>query len=154
MKKGSKEVARQVLRKKFNHEDKWKNMKGKLEECLNGLLRWRKKELGAAEKVLNKKTQQLELLQLETVESEKEKIRGLQKELQALLEKVETKWKQKSNKAWLKEGDKTTKYFHICTTQRKYRNAIDNIIDKHGYLWESNEKVEQVFANYYQSLYF
>lgn len=59
----------------------------------------------------------------------------------------------KSKEAWLKEEDKNTKYFHACTTQRIFRNAIDCIMDEQGRVWESKEEVEQVFVNYYKNLF-
>ena len=43
----AKEVVRKVWRKKFHYEDMWKNMKEKLESCSRGLLKWRRKEVGA-----------------------------------------------------------------------------------------------------------
>jgi hypothetical protein len=70
-----------------------------------------------------------------------------------LLEKEEIKWKQKSNEARFKKGDKNTKYFHACVTQRKFINAINNITDEQGQVWESKEEVEQVFVNYYQNVF-
>jgi hypothetical protein len=117
--KGVKEVVKKVWRKKFNYEDKWQNMKEKLEVCSKGLLRWRRKNRGESKNALKEKTQQLEFLQRERAEPEMERIRGLQKELQDLLEKEEIKWKQKSKKAWLKEGDKNTKYFsRLCDPKK------------------------------------
>jgi hypothetical protein len=70
-----------------------------------------------------------------------------------LLEEEEIKWKQKSNEARFKKGDKNTKHFHACVTQRKFINAINNITDEQGQVWESKEDVEQVFVNYYQNVF-
>jgi hypothetical protein len=151
--KGAKEVVKRVWRKKFNYEDKWQNMKGKLQDCSRGLLQWRRKEAGDIETALKKKSAQLESLQQNMADSDMEKIRGLQNELQTLLEKEEIKWKQKSKEAWLKEGDKNTKYFHACATQKKFKNTIDSIMDEQGRVWESKEEVEQVFVNYYRNLF-
>jgi hypothetical protein len=150
---GAKDVVKRVWRKKFSYADKWQNMKGKLKDCSRGLLRWGRKDMGEAEKVIEQKTKQLESLQCERTVPEMEKIKDLQKELQLLLAKEEIKWKQKSKVAWLKEGDKNTKYFHACATQRKFKNAIDNIIDEQGRVWESKEEVERVFVDYYKNLF-
>ena len=151
--KGSKKVIEKVWQKKYHSRDKWTNIKCKLDYCSNGLLRWRKKEVGATETILRHKSQQLELLQRKEGELEKEKIMGLKKEVQEILEKEEIKWKQHSKEAWLKEGDKNTKYFHACATQRKKKNFIGRIIDENGVLWESSAVVEEVFIKYYKNLF-
>jgi exonuclease III len=151
--RGCKDVIKKVWREKFNYGDKWKNMKGKLDSCSRGLQNWRKKEMGVAEKELNQKTQLLESLQNTDGELNRPKILGLQKDLHELLESEEIKWKQRSKEVWLKEGDRNTKYFHACATQRKRNNSIESIIDEHGCLWESSGEIENAFVDYYQHLF-
>ena len=44
----------------------------------------------------------------------------------------EVLWRQKSRELWLKEGDKSIKFFHLSTIIRHRQNNIDAIRSKEG----------------------
>lgn len=114
--RGSKEVIKQVWREKIFYGDKWQHTKHKLNKCSHGLLSWKRKVLGATEEKILKNTEQLRQLQGVEGTAVMSEIKLLQKELHASLEGEgeELKWKPRSKEAWLKEGDRNTKYFHAC----------------------------------------
>jgi hypothetical protein len=70
-----------------------------------------------------------------------------------LLSQEDLHWQQRSKELWLKCGDKNTKFFHACATQRKRRNLIQKIQDQHGRVLENGEGVERAFVEYFTKLF-
>lgn len=54
---------------------------------------------------------------------------------------------------WLKDGDRNTKFFHAITKQRRARNRITKL-KKPGGVWaETEESIEHVATEYFQTLF-
>jgi hypothetical protein len=79
--------------------------------------------------------------------------RELQTEANLLLTQEDLHWHQRSKEMWLKCGDKNTKCFHACVTQRRRKNLIQKIQDIQGQVWENEEMVEKAFVEYYTKLF-
>jgi len=47
------------------------------------------------------------------------RVRELKKEIDELVDKEYSMWFQRSKVLWATNGDKNSKYFHYCATQRK-----------------------------------
>lgn len=81
-----------------------------------------------------------------------EEILNLQKELHVLMEQEILKWKQRAKKHWYKNGDRNTRFFHACANQRRHKNHIRQIYDKHLQLHVSDESIEGAFRSFYVKL--
>jgi hypothetical protein len=92
-------------------------------------------------------------LQGEVGHSARPQIVTLRSEINTLLEQEDLWWMQRSKEAWLKDGDKNTKYFHACANQKRRKSCIDRILDEHGCLCESSEEIGNAFTYYYTSLF-
>jgi hypothetical protein len=150
--KECKEIVKQVWRRKFTHEDKWHNFNNKVQHCKGQLKRWQRINLRGVEQkitLINK-----EISKLQGIEGlpNKELLKQLQTEVNSLLTQEDLNWRQRSKELWLKCGDRNTKFFQACATQRKRKNFIHKIKDGRGRLWENGEGVENAFAEYYANL--
>jgi hypothetical protein len=82
----------------------------------------------------------------------KELLKQLQTKVNSLLTQEDLNWQQRLKELRLKCGDRNTKFFHACVTQRRRKNFIHKIKDGRGRIWENGEGVENAFAEYYVNL--
>lgn len=76
-----------------------------------------------------------------------------EKEIEVLLDQENVRWKQRTKKHWLKDGDRNTKFFHTCANQRKRKNAIMIIQDQHGNEVVECKQIEKAFRLYFVKVY-
>ncbi|XP_042964806.1 uncharacterized protein LOC122299035 [Carya illinoinensis] len=125
----------------------------KLEDCKAALLSWSKLINSDRAKELKKRSESLQKLQDEESRVNVEEIKRLQREIRVLLEKEDLKWKQRAKRNWYAMGDKNTKFFHACATQRKRKNVMKQIMDEHKQLFNNQEDIEGAFNRYFKSLF-
>jgi len=78
---------------------------------------------------------------------------GVSKTLDDLLLKQEIFWAQRSRVAWLKHGDKNTKFFHSKASQCRRRNHIKGIKNSEGDWVEEEEDIVVVAVDYFDNLF-
>jgi hypothetical protein len=78
---------------------------------------------------------------------------SMREDIEATLEREDTKWKQTAKRHWFQHGDRNTRYFHTWANHRKKINTICTITDDNGRVWRKKEDVSQVFIEYYQNLF-
>lgn len=82
-----------------------------------------------------------------------EKYKELERQHAELLKTDEIIWRQRSRAMWLKEGDKSTKFFHGKASQRRQTNGIKKLKDVDGVWWHGEENIERVLINYFAELF-
>ncbi len=74
-------------------------------------------------------------------------------ELEEWMEKEELKWKQKSRKLWLREGDRNSKFFHLSTVIIRRSNRINEIKLDDGSWLHGREQIGQYFTRQFKNLF-
>ncbi|XP_042944640.1 uncharacterized protein LOC122278525 [Carya illinoinensis] len=130
-----------------------KEVQGKLRRCRGELIKWNSLRVPEGEKEISRLSELLEKEQKGEGAHNALIIRRLQKELGLLLGKEDLKWKQRAKRNWYKLGDRNTKFFHECATQRKKKNCISEIQDANGVRVADQKGIEEVFSQYFRNLF-
>jgi hypothetical protein len=77
----------------------------------------------------------------------------LEKEMDELLYREEILWMQRSRIAWLREGDRSTKYFHRRASWRKKKNKIRKLKWPDGSWTCDSAEMEGLAKDFFQKLY-
>ena len=72
--------------------------------------------------------------------AERADIRKHMDEKNELLFREEMLWVPRSRIAWLKEGDRNTKFFHRKAVWRARKNAVRGLLDAND-VWQTNKNV-------------
>ena len=100
----------------------------KLDKCGEALSKWNREVFGNIQQCIRGKEDELnKLLSDVHAPTETTKLEECRKELRELSIKEEILWRQRAKTAWLKEGDRNTKYFHSVASKRKRNNRISRI---------------------------
>lgn len=70
-----------------------------------------------------------------------------------LLEKKEIFWWQRAKQFWLRDGDKNTKFFHKYASTRKEHNKIKRLKDENDEWKESDEEIQGLITDYFDSIF-
>ncbi|KAF5458995.1 hypothetical protein F2P56_022987 [Juglans regia] len=96
-----------------------------------------------------------ELKKLQDVEGphNSENIKLLQKKVGSLLELEDLKWRQRAKCNWYNLGDKNTKFFHACASQRKKKNSIKSVVDSDLKEWVDPVGIVGAFQNHFKHVF-
>lgn len=111
---------------------------------------WSRHELGDRKKQVDRLMEELRNIKqchLHSVDGDR--IKKIEKRLDAILMDEEIYWKQRSKADWLKEGDRNTKIFHAKASLRKRKNKIWGILDEDEKWIEEVEDIERMFCEYF-----
>lgn len=143
-------------------EDAWRNylvrgstvdrLQASLRKCNTDLSRWSRSNCLEEEKLLEEKIVCLKRLQDHEGADNMSKIKILQREVGLLLHKQDLKWKQRAKANWYKAGDRNTRFFHMCASQRMRRNRIVEVRDSTNILRTGQVSVSQDFEAHFASI--
>ena len=89
--------------------------------CQDNLRIWNRDTFGHVRLSLAKKLKELKGVEERGLyRSDPTHVHQLRVDIQALMSKEETMWKQRSHVEWLKEGDQNTRYFHCRANKGKW----------------------------------
>ena len=127
---------------------------GKIASCGEELRAWGASRTHPDSEAIKKLQKQVEWLNTSDFTEEcKAELLTASRQLDELLLKQEIYWAQRSRVAWLKHGDKNTKFFHTKASQRQRKNYIQGIKDKHDRWVEEVEDIGVVASDYFENMF-
>jgi hypothetical protein len=120
---------------------------------MNNLQRWRKTHFKSIPKEIERKRIMLEELRTLSDDASAAARVGLEKEMDELLYREEIMWMQRSRIAWLREGDRNTKYFHRRASWRRRKNRIRRLRREDGTWTSDPSEMENLARDFFQKLY-
>ncbi|KAJ0017174.1 hypothetical protein Pint_11951 [Pistacia integerrima] len=124
-----------------------------LQTCKEKLSTWSKSTFRDQRNTVTDKLSQLKHLEDTNRGDKKEELQQLKQEIDGLLEEDYIKWKQRAKQQWLKDGDRNTKFFHLCANQHRKSNVIKQISSDDGRFANKPEEVSNLFQLFFQSLF-
>jgi hypothetical protein len=122
-----------------------------LEKVMEVLQAWGRRKFGNV-------TRELQRLRVKLANMYKENapiqdIRPTLDSMNELLYREEMLWLQRSRIAWLKEGDRNTKFFHRKVVWRARKNHIVALKDQDGVIQDTPTEMERLATSYFQTVY-
>jgi hypothetical protein len=124
-----------------------------LSSMMSSLYSWKREHFKSVPKEIEKKRAQLEALQAANDDDSILARTGLEKEMDELLYREEILWMQRSRVAWLREGDRNTKYFHRRASWRKKKNRIRKLKRPNGSWTCDTEEMEGLATDFFKTLF-
>jgi hypothetical protein len=122
-----------------------------LDGVMSTLQSWSQKKFGNILRELSTARKKLENLKL--ANADQREIRRASDHMQELLYKEEMLWLQRSRIAWLKEGDRNTRFFHQKAVWRARRNKIKKLRDDEGQWNDVPSTMERMASSYFKELF-
>ncbi|MCH87735.1 hypothetical protein A2U01_0008613, partial [Trifolium medium] len=130
------------------------NLQTKLEATLTRLHQWGQKKFGIIPKKIKQAEDDLQHLTEQNQNGElMAVVKSKEKEIDELLQCEEMWWNQRSRVLWLKHGDKNTRFFHQKASQRKRKNKIEAITDRHGGIHTDHGDIEETLISHFKDLF-
>jgi hypothetical protein len=124
-----------------------------MQTVMSSLYDWKKKHFKSVPRELEKMRKELdELSSLADPESAAKK-ETLSRQMDELLYREEIMWLQRSRVAWLREGDRNTKYFHRRASWRRKKNRISKLKRPDGSWTMDTGEMEEMATGFFKNLY-
>lgn len=125
----------------------------KLSKVMAALREWSINVFGSVTQELKEIKAKVEELSIADPLLHDAEIRMLYARMDELLYREEMMWLQRSRVAWLKEGDRNTKFFHRQAAWRSKKNKITRLKAEDSRFVENKEEMEHMAREFFQTLY-
>ena len=126
----------------------------KIKNCCVSLLNWCKTQVCVTPRLITTKKARLEQLEnLPMDEYRSNEVNDLRREVNVLIEKEEIFWRQMSHVSWLSKGDRNTKFYHACASQRNRANQINGLRDENDVMQSDQLVISNIVVEYFHQLF-
>ncbi|XP_042983236.1 uncharacterized protein LOC122312642 [Carya illinoinensis] len=146
-------IVEEEWRSKATRGSKLHSVLGGLTLCRKALTRWKKICYKNNKELVLEHLQVISRLQEENMGQSGAVIKEKQKAVDQLLAEDDLRWKQRAKQRWLQNGDRNTRYFHMCANQRRKTNRISKVEGEDGSLHTNPTQVAGLFQAYYEKLF-
>jgi hypothetical protein len=106
------------------------------------LKKWSMQKFGSVTKELQTLRERIAVLSDQMSIDQEEELERLRFRIDEILYREEMMWLQRSRVAWLKEGDRNTKFFHMKAATRTEKNKITRLRKEDGNLTQDKNEME------------
>ncbi|XP_056858277.1 uncharacterized protein LOC130507599, partial [Raphanus sativus] len=124
----------------------------RISNCRHEMAKWRKNNPPYGKEKIADLQKALEEVQTDDNRTQEE-ILEISKKLQDAYKDEEEYWQQKSRNMWNTAGDRSTKFYHALTKQRRARNRIVGLYDEGGNWITEEQGIEKVTVDYFDDLF-
>jgi hypothetical protein len=117
------------------------------------LKRWSMHKFGSVTKELQKLRERIVVLSDQTSTDQEEELERLRFIMDEILYREEMMWLQRSRIAWLKEGDRNIKFFHMKVVASMKKNKITRLSKEDVNLTQDKNEMEGLTHSFFQDLY-
>lgn len=129
-------------------------LKSKLKEVSNHLVRWDRSAFGHVRAELRKLNEELDHMQQDPQRLGPSHMElKVMERIQELNHREELMWRQRSRVTWLAAGDKNTRFFHLRASNRRRRNKITRLKNTAGQFIEEESELKSLGSQFYEDLY-
>ncbi|XP_027108907.1 uncharacterized protein [Coffea arabica] len=125
----------------------------KIKQCRVALLRWNKQKESNFGKIILQTKKEMKVLRDSNVSGKGVRLALLKKKLVAVYMDEEVYWSQKAKQKWLTEGDKNTKFYHVCVAGKRKRNRIGLIKKRDGDWCKDEEETGTEIIQYFKDIF-
>ena len=112
---------------------------------------WSRKKFGNVLKDINKSRSRLE--ELMSMNADRKEIREATDRMNELLYREEMLWMQRSRVAWLREGDRNTRFFLRKAVWHARKNRINSLVDDAGVVHKDHGSMAAMATSYFSNLF-
>jgi predicted CopG family antitoxin len=137
----------------WREENVLQDLKGimiKLKTVMIRLQGWSNRKFSNVIQELDRNRKKLEQLLL--TDGDSEEIREVSDYIDELLYREEMLWLQRSRVAWLKEGDRNTKFFHQKAVWRARKNKVKKFKDEQGIWQDTPSEMERMTTSFFKEI--
>jgi hypothetical protein len=115
----------------------------------SSLRKWSMKNFGSVNKELKQIRERMSVIGKNASDDQQAELLHLRTQMDEILYREEMMWLQRSRVAWLKEGDRNTRFFHMKAAGQAKKNKIKRLRKDDGQVTTDKKELEYMTRNFF-----